>query len=109
MIMKSCSCLLLLLAMSTNTPARQENTTASGRQNDERASTLAQPWIRIAYNSDRLDRRVAKQQAFDFNYRNVFASTDDDVFRSPGDTDITVSVDPREVSGVEPVIGVVAV
>jgi polysaccharide biosynthesis/export protein len=38
MIMKSCSCLLLLLAMSTNTPARQENTTASGRQNDERAS-----------------------------------------------------------------------
>jgi polysaccharide export outer membrane protein len=38
MIMKSCSCLLLLLATSTNTPARQENTTASGRQNDERAS-----------------------------------------------------------------------
>jgi hypothetical protein len=46
--------------------------------------------------------RMSQQHAFNFNRRNVFTPTDDDVFQTIANFDVTIGMDGRGVAGMEP-------
>src|SRR6476620_4991082 len=48
-----------------------------------------------------LHRRVSQEHAFNFNRRNVFPATDDDVFQAVANFDVTIRMHDRGITGVE--------
>ena len=49
-----------------------------------------------------LHRRVSQKHAFDFDRRNIFAATDDDVFQAVANFDVTIRMHDRGVAGMKP-------
>ena len=74
-----------------------------------RAGPLPQPRVGHRHDRDAGDLRMSVEQVLDLHDRDVLASADDEVLRSPGDGEVALRVEGAPVAGLEPAIGGVPV
>ena len=75
----------------------------------ERAGALPKSRVGNAHEGDRLHGRMAEQETFDLDDRDVLAAADDDVLGAAGNADVAVGIHPGEISGLEPAVFVMPV
>ena len=71
-------------------------------ENNKGLRCFAPFFIWKPYDRYFLHCRVPQKHAFDFNGRNVFAATYDDVFQAVANFDVTIRMHDRGVAGMKP-------
>ena len=71
------------------------------RHLDDRADPFPQALVRIAHHRHRPNPGKSGDGVLDGDRRDVHPAPDDEVLHAPGDPDVTVFVDAREIAGAE--------